>query len=263
MRGGSFIHSIHFPVLRNTIMRKMKTGMRTGIGSPPWMQTETSGPEISCGMWRSVPSQPWSPNFPCNQSIARDIPKSKRKPSNGCKHVSRKDSKNTNVTYALLATSCVGPKELKPSQASPQRWLVGKQGWHVLPTANGWHGNAQSIMFWIHAESTVPPWKTLLHVSGKFGETNPQSQNEIYWTGQNGRQRLRLPLMKQLYNQSLWTLCFVSVYHWRTNTGCRQMWVSQQSQESGKKTKSSIEQNSSVPRSRVCMCLGQHVGFGT
>ena len=69
----------------------------------------------------------------CNQSIARDIPKSKRKPSNGCKHVSRKDSKNTNVTYALLATSCVGPKELKPSQASPQRWLVGKQGWHVLP----------------------------------------------------------------------------------------------------------------------------------
>ena len=63
MRGGSFIHSIHFPVLRNTIMRKMKTGRRTGIGSPPWMQTETSGPEISCGMWRSVPSQPWSPNF--------------------------------------------------------------------------------------------------------------------------------------------------------------------------------------------------------
>ena len=57
--------------------------------------------------------------------------------------------------------------------------------------------------------------------------------------------------MKQLYNQSLWTLCFVSVYHWRTNTGCRQMWVSQQSQESGKKTKSSIEQNLSSPLARV------------
>ena len=127
MRGGSFIHSIHFPVLRNTIMRKMKTGRRTGISSPPWMQTEISGLKfhVECGgvCLLSHGAQTFS-----NQSIARDIPKSKRKRSNRCKHVSRKDSKNTNVTYALLATSSVGPKELKPSQASPQRWLVGKQG---------------------------------------------------------------------------------------------------------------------------------------
>ena len=123
MRGGSFIHSIHFPVLRNTIMRKMKTGMRTGIGSPPWMQTETSGPEISCGMWRSAPSQPWSPNFLQSKHCPR-YPKVQAETEQRMQTC----SKNTNVTYALLATSCVGPKELKPSQASPQRWLVGKQG---------------------------------------------------------------------------------------------------------------------------------------
>jgi hypothetical protein len=32
------------------------------------------------------------------------------------------------TVYPLTATSCVGRKELKPSQVSPRQWLVGKQG---------------------------------------------------------------------------------------------------------------------------------------
>ena len=39
----SFIHSIHFPVLRNTMNSKqMIAGRRTGISSPPWMRNRNA-----------------------------------------------------------------------------------------------------------------------------------------------------------------------------------------------------------------------------
>ena len=117
-----------------------------------------------------------------NQSIARNIPKSKRKPSNRCKHVSRKDSKNTNVTYALLCTACYELRwaegtetftgftsamacgQARLTRAAHSKWMTWKcTDHHVLNTCR------------IHS----PSLKTLLHFSGKFGETNPQSQNEI------------------------------------------------------------------------------------
>ena len=113
----------------------------------------------------------------CNQSIA-DIPKIPKvqteNESNKCTHLSRISSTHMYkyVTYALLATSCVGPKELKPSQVgpkelkpsqvSPQRWLVGEQDSCVLPTANDMEtyraSCSECMLNGISSrETTVPP----------------------------------------------------------------------------------------------------------
>ena len=198
---------------------------------------ETETPGTWCGMRKSILSQPWNPNILQSNHGPRYTPKSKQKPSKECKHVSRKDWQNTYTVYPLTATSCVGRKELKPSQVSPQRWLVGKQGrmqgnWCV----------SEYMLNGISSQETANNF-------GSREERNPQGQKSIGLT--KTRQRPRPSSMKQEQISLVWLDLLLPFEGQKQAVGkCRQMWVSQQSRESGKKTKSCIRQN--LSSSRLC-----------
>ena len=159
--------------------KQMITGRRTG-SSPPWMRNRNAR---NLRMRKSILSQPWNPNILQSNHGPRYTPKSKQKPSKECKHVSRKDWQNTYTVYPLTATSCVGRKELKPSQVSPRRWLVGKQG---LMQGNGCV--SEYMLNGISSQETANNF-------GSREERNPQGQKSIGLT--KTRQRPRPSSMKQ------------------------------------------------------------------
>ena len=228
----SFIHSIHFPVLRNTMKSKqMITGRRTGISFPPWMRNRNARNL----MWNAEEH-----TFSAMESKHSAIkprpqihPKVQAETEQGMQTCLQKGL--TYTVYPLTATSCVGRKELKPSQVSPRRWLVGKQG--------RMQGNGCVSEYMLNGISSQ-------ETANNFGnreERNPQGQKSIGLT--KTRQRPRPSSMKQEQISLVW-LDLPFEGEKQAVGKCRQMWVSQQSRESGKKTKSCIRQN--LSSSRLC-----------
>ena len=176
MRGGSFIHSIHFPVLRNTMKSKqMITGRRTGISSPPWMRNRNARNL----MWNAEEH-----TFSAMESKHSAIkprplhPKVQAETEQRMQTCLQKGLAELILTvYPLTATRCVGWKELKPSQVSPRRWLVGKQG--------RMQGNGCVSEYMLNGISSQ-------ETANNFGnreERNPQGQKSIGLTKTRQRPR--------------------------------------------------------------------------
>lgn len=159
--------------------KQMITGRRTGISFPPWMRNRNARNL----MWNAEEH-----TFSAMESKHSAIkprpqihPKVQAETEQGMQTCLQKGL--TYTVYPLTATSCVGRKELKPSQVSPRRWLVGKQG---LMQGNGCV--SEYMLNGISSQETANNF-------GSREERNPQGQKSIGLT--KTRQRPRPSSMKQ------------------------------------------------------------------
>ena len=122
----------------------------------------------------------------CNQTTAPDTPQSPSRNRATNANMSPERIGRTHIPYThvypLTATSCVGRKELKPSQVSPRRWLVGQ---------GRMQGNGCVSEYMLNGISSQ-------ETANNFGnreERNPQGQKSIGLT--KTRQRPRPSSIKQ------------------------------------------------------------------